>query len=95
MTVEQHSEAAPVERGARKVRTGRVVSSAMKKTIVVEIQRLLMHPLYGRVIKRTSKLYAHDERGEAGQGDLVKIVETRPLSKLKRWRLVEVVEKAK
>lgn len=94
MSVEQ-SQTESVERGYRKVRTGRVVSNAMKKTIVVEVQRLLMHPLYGRVIKRTTKLYAHDEKGEAGEGDLVKVVETRPLSKLKRWRLVEIVEKAK
>ena len=82
-------------RGQRKVRTGRVVSSSMKKTIVVAVERLLKHPLYGRVIKRTSKLYAHDERNEAGPGDLVRVAETRPLSKLKRWRLLEIVEKAK
>jgi len=82
-------------RSRRKVRTGRVVSSSMQKTIVVAIERLLTHPLYGRVIKRTSKLYAHDEKREAGPGDLVRVMETRPLSKLKRWRLVEIVEKAR
>jgi small subunit ribosomal protein S17 len=83
------------KRGFRKVRVGRVVSSGMHKTIVVTIERLLKHPLYGRVIKKRSKLYAHDERNEAKPGDLVKVAETRPLSKLKRWRLVEIVEKAK
>lgn len=82
-------------RSRRKVRTGRVVSNSMQKTIVVAIERLLTHPLYGRVIKRTSKLYAHDEKREAGPGDLVRVMETRPLSKLKRWRLVEIVEKAR
>ncbi len=82
-------------RSRRKVRTGRVVSSGMEKTIVVAIERLLTHPLYGRVIKRTSKIYVHDERREAGPGDLVRVMETRPLSKLKRWRLVEIVEKAR
>jgi small subunit ribosomal protein S17 len=82
-------------RGQRKIRTGRVVSNSMKKTIVVAVERLLKHPLYGRVIKRTSKLYAHDERNEAAPGDLVRLAETRPLSKLKRWRLLEIVEKAK
>lgn len=82
-------------RNFRKVRVGRVVSDRMHKTIIVSIERLLTHPLYGRVIKRTSKLYAHDEKNEAHPGDLVRVVETRPLSKLKRWRLVEIVEKAK
>ncbi len=83
------------ERGFRKVRVGRVVSSSMNKTIVITIERLLKHPLYGRIIKKRSKLYAHDERNEAQPGDVVKVVETRPLSKLKRWRLAEIVEKAK
>ena len=82
-------------RGNRKIRTGRVVSSSMKKTIVVAVERLLKHPLYGRVIKRTSRLYAHDERNEAGPGDLVRVAETRPLSKLKRWRVIEVLERAR
>jgi small subunit ribosomal protein S17 len=86
---------AKTARNFRKVRVGRVVSDRMHKTIIISIERLLTHPLYGRVIKRTSKLYAHDEKNEAHSGDLVKVVETRPLSKLKRWRLVEIVEKAK
>jgi small subunit ribosomal protein S17 len=78
----------------RKVRTGRVVSNKMQKTIIVAVERLLKHPLYGRVIKRTSKIYAHDERGEAAPGDLVRVMETRPMSRLKRWRLLEIVERA-
>lgn len=93
--MEIQTETTGTVRGRRKVRTGRVVSNGMKKTIVVAIERLLKHPLYGRVIKRTSKLYAHDERNEAGPGDLVRVMETRPLSKLKRWRLLEIVERAK
>jgi len=74
---------------------GRVVSNRMQKTIVVAVQRLLRHPVYQKTIKKTSKLYAHDEKGECQIGDLVKLIETRPLSKLKRWRLLEIVEKAK
>lgn len=81
-------------RSQRKVRTGRVVSNKMQKTIIVAVERLLKHPLYGRVIKRTSKIYAHDERNEAGPGDLVRVMETRPMSRLKRWRLLEIVERA-
>ncbi|MBX7246519.1 MAG: 30S ribosomal protein S17 [Candidatus Sumerlaeaceae bacterium] len=80
---------------ARKVRTGRVVSEKMNKTIVVAVERLVKHPLYHKIIKRTSKMYAHDETNDAHEGDTVRIVETRPLSKLKRWRVVEVVERAK
>jgi small subunit ribosomal protein S17 len=83
------------ERNRRKVRTGKVVSSKMNKTIVVEISRTLKHPMYERVVQTKSKLYAHDERREAGVGDTVRVMECRPLSKLKRWRLVEVVERAK
>ena len=82
-------------RGSRKERTGVVVSAAMQKTIVVRVERKTSHPLYGKVMKQSKKFYAHDEDGKAKVGDRVTIVETRPLSKLKRWRLVEVVEAAK
>ena len=82
-------------RGRRKVRTGRVVSDAMEKTVVVSIASQIRHPLYGKFVRRSTKLQAHDEAGEAHVGDLVRIVETRPLSKTKRWRVVEVVERAK
>jgi small subunit ribosomal protein S17 len=84
-----------MERKKRKTKVGWVVSNKMQKTIVVAIDRLLRHPQYNRVIKRTSKLYAHDEENQCQIGDKVKVMETRPLSKLKRWRLVEVLEKAK
>ncbi len=84
-----------MKRGLRKVRIGTVVSNKMNKTIVVRIERTMRHPEYGRIIKQFTKLYAHDEKNEAGIGDNVKIMETRPLSALKRWRLVEIVEKAK
>ena len=79
----------------RKTRRGYVVSDKMQKTVVVEVEDRVKHPLYGKVIRRTSKVKAHDEVGAAGIGDLVLIMETRPLSATKRWRLVEVVEKAK
>ena len=82
-------------RGYRKVVQGLVVSDKMEKTIVVEVEDRVKHALYGKVIRRTSKLKAHDEQGLAGVGDRVQIMETRPLSATKRWRLVEVVEKAK
>jgi small subunit ribosomal protein S17 len=82
-------------RGYRKTRRGYVVSDKMDKTIVVEVEDRVKHPLYGKVIRRTSKVKAHDEVGTAGVGDLVLISETRPLSATKRWRLVEVLEKAK
>jgi small subunit ribosomal protein S17 len=82
-------------RGRRKVREGIVVSDKMQKTVVVEVEDRVKHPLYGKVIRRTSKVKAHDELGSAGVGDLVVIMETRPLSATKRWRLVEVLEKAK
>jgi small subunit ribosomal protein S17 len=84
-----------VERNLRKTRTGKVVSDKMDKTIVVAIQDNVKHPLYGKIVKRTYKLKAHDENNECGIGDTVKVMETRPLSKDKRWRLVEIVEKAK
>ena len=82
-------------RGMRKTRTGVVVSDKMDKTIVVEIRTRVRHPLYGKIMNRTNKIKAHDENNECGIGDTVKIMETRPLSKEKRWRLVEIIEKAK
>jgi small subunit ribosomal protein S17 len=82
-------------RGRRKERIGVVVSSKMNKTITVAIERQIKHPLYGKFIKRTTKLMAHDEHNEAKEGDIVRIMETRPLSKRKRWRLVEIIERAK
>ena len=82
-------------RGARKLRIGRVVSDKMQKTIVVALERRVPHPVYGKMVKRTSKVKAHDEENTAKTGDLVWIAETRPLSKDKRWRLVEIVERAK
>ncbi|MFA6469936.1 MAG: 30S ribosomal protein S17 [Bacteroidota bacterium] len=82
-------------RNNRKTRTGKVISNKMAKSIIVAIERKVAHPLYKKYFKRTTKFYAHDEKNEAGIGDTVKIMETRPLSKLKRWRLVEIVTKAK
>ena len=82
-------------RGLRKTRVGVVVSDKMDKTIVIEIRERVKHPLYGKIMNRTSKLKAHDENNECGVGDTVRVMETRPLSKDKRWRLVEIVEKAK
>ena len=83
------------ERGLRKTRIGVVVSDKMDKTITVEIRNRVKHPLYGKIMNSTEKFKAHDEQNEAGIGDTVRIMETRPLSKDKRWRLVEIVEKAK
>ncbi len=83
------------ERNLRKTRVGTVVSNKMDKTIVVAIKDSVKHPLYKKIIKRTVKMKAHDEQNQCGIGDKVKIMETRPLSKDKRWRLVEVIEKAK
>jgi small subunit ribosomal protein S17 len=82
-------------RGERKVREGLVVSDKMDKTIVVELEDRVKHPLYAKVIRRTSKVKAHDEANTAGAGDRVRLMETRPLSATKRWRLVEILEKAK
>ena len=82
-------------RGMRKTRIGVVVSDKMDKTIVVAIRTRVKHPLYGKIMNRTSKIKAHDEENQCGIGDTVKIMETRPLSKDKRWRLVEIIEKAK
>lgn len=84
-----------MERGRRKVKIGHVVSDKMDKTIVVKIEDFIRHPLYGKRVKRTNKFKAHDENNICGIGDKVKIMETRPLSKDKRWRLVEIIEKAK
>lgn len=84
-----------MERNLRKVRTGKVTSNKMDKTIVVAVVDNVKHPLYKKIIKRTYKLKAHDENNECNIGDTVKVMETRPLSKDKRWRLVEIVEKAK
>ncbi|SHE46689.1 30S ribosomal protein S17 [Clostridium fallax] len=84
-----------MERGLRKKKIGKVVSDKMDKTIVVAIETKVRHPLYGKTVNRTTKFKAHDEKNEARIGDRVLIMETRPLSKDKRWRLVEIVEKAK
>ena len=83
------------ERNLRKTRIGKVVSDKMDKTITVAIEDHVKHPLYGKIVKKTVKFKAHDEKNECGIGDTVKIMETRPLSKDKRWRLVEIIEKAK
>jgi small subunit ribosomal protein S17 len=84
-----------MERNERKERIGKVVSNKMQKTITVAVDRKVKHPIYGKFVNRTTKFKAHDEQNTAGIGDTVRIAETRPLSKDKRWRLVEVVEKAK
>jgi small subunit ribosomal protein S17 len=84
-----------VERNLRKMRIGVVTSNKMDKTITVSVERKVKHPIYGKFVKKTTKFHAHDEKDECTMGDIVKIMETRPLSKTKRWRLVEVVEKAK
>ena len=84
-----------MERNLRKTRTGKVVSDKMDKTIVVAVEDHVKHPLYNKIVKRTYKVKAHDENNECGMGDIVKVMETRPLSKDKRWRLVEIMEKAK
>lgn len=84
-----------VERNLRKTKTGVVTSNKMAKTITIAVERKVKHPIYGKFVKKTSRFHAHDENNECSIGDLVKIAETRPLSKLKRWRLVEIVEKVK
>ena len=89
------SERKTKQRGERKVREGLVVSDKMDKTIVVQLEDRVKHPLYGKVIRRTTKVKAHDETNSAGVGDRVRLMETRPLSATKRWRLVEILEKAK
>jgi len=89
------AESIGVQRGIRKTRTGVVVSDKMDKTITVEIRTRVRHPLYGKIMNRTDRYKAHDEQNQCGVGDTVRIMETRPLSKTKRWRLVEILEKAK
>ncbi len=88
-------EEAGEQRGYRKTRRGYVVSDKMDKTVVVEVEDRVKHPLYGKVMRRTSKVKAHDEANECGVGDSVRIMETRPLSATKRWRVVQIIEKAK
>ena len=83
------------ERGLRKTRVGVVVSNKMDKTCVIQIKTRVRHPLYGMIVNRTSKLKVHDENNECGIGDTIRVMETRPISKDKRWRLVEIIEKAK
>jgi small subunit ribosomal protein S17 len=84
-----------LERKIRKTKTGVVSSTKMTKTITVAVERKVKHPIYGKFVKKTTKFHAHDEKSEANAGDVVKIMETRPMSKTKRWRLVEIIEKAK
>lgn len=84
-----------LERNLRKTRIGVVYSNKMDKTITVTVERKVKHPIYGKFVKKTTKFHAHDEKNECTIGDIVKIMESRPLSKTKRWRLVEVIEKAK
>jgi small subunit ribosomal protein S17 len=94
MATEQNNEE-QTERNRRKTRVGTVVSDKMNKTVVVAVERRYAHPLYGKQVTRTKKYHAHDENDEYRTGDVVRIMETRPLSKLKRWRVVEAVERAK
>ena len=89
------SEATAAQRSSRKTREGRVTSNAMDKTVVVEVMRLVRHRLYKRVVRRSTRYAAHDEKNECGVGDRVRIRESRPLSKTKRWTVVEILEKAK
>ena len=89
------TDTSATQRGSRKERVGRVVSDKMQKTVVVAIERRVPHPVYGKMVTRTRKVKAHDEENTAKTGDLVRIAETRPLSKDKRWRLVEIVERAR
>ena len=84
-----------VDRNLRKTRIGVVTSNRMEKTVTVSVERRVKHPIYGKFVKKTTKFHAHDEKNECGIGDVVKIMESRPLSKTKRWRLIEIVEKAK
>jgi small subunit ribosomal protein S17 len=90
-----NGQQASSSRGARKVRVGVVVSDKMQKTVVVKIDRRVPHPMYGKMVTRSSKVKAHDEENSAKAGDTVRIMETRPLSKDKRWRVVEIVERAR
>ena len=92
---ETQENAQTVSRASRKTRVGVVVSDKMNKTVVVSIERRVQHPVYGKLVRRTKRLKAHDERNDAKTGDTVRIMETRPLSKDKRWRLVEIVDRAR
>jgi small subunit ribosomal protein S17 len=83
------------KRGLRKTRVGIVVSNKMDKTITVKVERRVKHPVYGKIVRMSTKLTAHDEKNECNEGDMVKIMETRPMSKNKRWRLIEIVERVK
>ena len=89
------TEATTIDRNLRKIKVGVVTSNKMDKSISVKVERKVKHPLYGKFVKKSTKFHAHDEKNECSIGDTVKIMETRPMSKTKRWRLVEVVEKAK
>jgi small subunit ribosomal protein S17 len=93
--VQQVEDQSTEARNLRKTRIGVVTSNKMTKTITVAVERKVKHPIYGKFVKKTSKFHAHDEKDEASIGDLVRIMETRPLSKTKRWRLVEIIEKVK
>lgn len=93
--VQQVEDQSTEARNLRKTRIGVVTSNKMTKTITVAVERKVKHPIYGKFVKKTSKFHAHDEKSEASIGDLVRIMETRPLSKTKRWRLVEIIEKVK
>ncbi|MBS43993.1 MAG: 30S ribosomal protein S17 [Nocardioides sp.] len=95
MSEQTETETTATERGSRKVREGLVVSDKMDKTVVVSVEDRVKHPLYGKVMRRTSRLKAHDEANDCGTGDRVLIMETRPLSATKRWRVVEILERAK
>ena len=91
----EEANTAELSRNLRKERIGQVVSADMNKSIVVAVERKLKHPMYGKFVRKTTKFMAHDDKNEAGAGDTVRIMETRPISKRKRWRLVEIIEKAK
>ncbi|HJP85757.1 MAG TPA: 30S ribosomal protein S17 [Gemmatimonadaceae bacterium] len=91
----QRNDGSTTQRNSRKTRVGMVVSDKMQKTVVVSIERRVQHPVYGKMVRRTKKLKAHDEQNEAKTGDTVRIMETRPLSKDKRWRVVEIIERAR
>ena len=95
MSSQERVDRDDVQRGRRKVRTGLVISDGMDKTVMVRIDRQVKHPLYEKTVRRSSKLAAHDEANDAHVGDTVRVMETRPLSKSKRWRVVEVIERAK
>ncbi len=84
-----------VQRNLRKTKTGVVTSNKMQKTVTISVERKVIHPIYGKFLKKTKKYTAHDEKNECNEGDIVRIMETRPLSKNKRWRLVEIIERAK